>query len=96
VSLEITDDVRACWAFIWASRRTEEMVFSKDEIIISDKKRIGDPMVCTINAQKENGDSSQAIGKAYICPDLVIICVESVWKKLNHPVYPHHYEYLSY
>jgi hypothetical protein len=96
VSLKITDDVRVCQAFIEALRRTEEMVFSKDEIIISDKKKIGDPVVCTIEAQKGNGDSSQAIGKAYVYPDLVIVCVESVRNKLNDPIYPHHYEYLSY
>jgi len=94
--LQITDDVRACQAFIEALRRTEQMVFSKDEIIISDKKKIGDPVVCTIEAKKENGDSSQAIGKAYIYPDIVIVCVESVWKKLSDPIYPHHYEYLGY
>jgi hypothetical protein len=96
VSLEITDDVRACRAFIEALRRTEEMVFSKDEIIISDRKKIGDPVVCTIEAQKGNGDSSQAIGKAYIYSDMVVVCVESARKKLNDPIYPHHYEYLSY
>ena len=93
--LEITDDARACQAFIEALRRTEQMVFSKDEIIISDRKIIGDPVVCTIEAQKGNGDSSQAIGKAYIYPDMVIVCVESIRKKLNDPIYPYHYEYLS-
>jgi hypothetical protein len=96
MSLEITDDVRACQAFIEALRRTEEMVFSKDEIIISDKKKIGDPVVCTIEAIKGNGDSSQAMGKAYVYPDIVIICVESARKKSDDPIYPHHYEYLSY
>jgi hypothetical protein len=96
VSAEITDDVRACRAFIEALRRTEEMVFSKDEIIISDRKKIGDPVVCTIEAQKGNGDSSQAIGKAYIYSDMVVVCVESARKKLDDPIYPHHYEYLSY
>jgi hypothetical protein len=96
VSAEIKDDVRACRAFIEALRRTEEMVFSKDEIIISDRKKIGDPVVCTIEAQKGNGDSSQAIGKAYIYSDMVIVCVESARKKLDDPIYPHHYEYLSY
>ena len=96
MSLEITNDVRACRAFIEALRRTEEMVFSKDEIIISDRKKIGDPVVCTIEAQKGNGDSSQANGKAYIYPDMIIVCVESARKKLKDPTYPHHYEYLSY
>ncbi|MGO9136577.1 MAG: hypothetical protein ACLP9S_04215 [Syntrophales bacterium] len=96
MSPEITDDVRACRAFIEALRRSEEMFFSKDEIIISDRKKIGDPVVCTIEAQKGNGDSSQAKGKAYIYPDMIIICVESARKKLNAPMYPHHYEYLSY
>jgi len=96
VSAEIKDDVRACRAFIEALRRTEEMVFSKDEIIISDRKKIGDPVVCTIEAQKGNGDSSQAIGKAYIYSDMVVVCVESARKKLDDPIYPHHYEYLSY
>ena len=70
--------------------------FFLDEIITSDKKEIGDPVVCTIEAQKGNGDSSQAIGKAYIYPDMVIVCVERVWKKLSDPIYPHHYEYLGY
>jgi hypothetical protein len=95
VPLEITDDVRACQAFIEALRRTQEMIFSKDEIIISNKKKIGEPVVCTMEAQRANGDSSQAIGKAYIYPDMVIVCVESIRKKLNDPIYPHHYEYLS-
>ena len=93
---ELTDDVRAGQAFIEALRRSEKMVFSRDEIIISERMKIGDPVVCTIEAHKENGDSSQATGKAYIYPDLVVICMESVWKAISDPIYPHHYEYLSY
>jgi hypothetical protein len=96
VSLEITDDGRACQAFIEALRRTEEMLFSEDEIIISERKKIGDPVVCTVEARKGNGDSSQAMGKAYIYPDMVIVCVESARKKSDDSIYPHHYEYLSY
>ncbi len=93
---EIEDDVRACRAFIEALRRTEDMVFIKDDIIISDKKKIGDPLICTMEAHKGNGDSSQAKGKAYIYSDLVIVCIESVCKELMEPVHPHHYEYLGY
>jgi len=96
MSLEITDDDRACQAFIEALRRAEGLVFSKDEIIISDKRKIGEPVVCTIEALKGNGDSSQAMGKAYVYPDIVVICVESAQKKSHEPTYPHHYEYLSY
>jgi len=90
----MTDDLRACLAFIEALRRTEDMNFSKDEIKISEKKKIGDPIVCTVNAKKRNGDSSHATGQAYIYPDLVIVCIESVGKKLMEPTHPHHYEYL--
>jgi hypothetical protein len=92
----ITDDVRARRAFIEALRRTEDMIFSKEEIIISDKKKMGDPIVYTIEAHKGNGDSSHASGQAYIYNDLVIVCVESVQKALKDPKHPHHYEYLSY
>ena len=91
----ITDDLRARLAFIEALHRTENMDFSNDEIIISEKKKMGDPIVYKVEAKKTNGDSSHAIGKAYIYPDLVIVCVESVWKRLMDPTYPHHYEYLS-
>jgi hypothetical protein len=93
---KISDDIRASLAFIEALHRTEDVDFSKDEIIISEKKKMGDPVVCTIEARKGNGDSSHATGKAFIYPDLVIVCVESVWKSLRDPIYPHHYEYLSY
>lgn len=96
MSFDIMDDVRARQAFIETLRRTEEMVFSKDEIIISDKKKFGDPVICTVKARKGNGDSSQAIGKAYIYADMVIVCVETVRNKLNDSIYPNHYEYLSY
>ena len=96
MSPELTDDVRASQAFIEALRRTTDMVFFKEEIIISEKMKIGDPVVCTIEAHKENGDSSQASGKAYIYSDLIVVCVESVCKALREPIYPHHYEYLSY
>jgi len=96
VARKINDDIRASLAFIEALRRTEDMVFSRDDIIISEKIKMGDPVVCTIEARKGNGDSSHAKGKAFIYPDLVIICVESVWKTLSDPIHPHHYEYLSY
>ena len=96
MSPELTDDVRASQAFIEALRRTADMVFSKEELIISEKMKIGDPVICTIEAQKRNGDSSHAKGHAYIYPDLVIVCVDSVSKKLMEPIFPHHYEYLSY
>jgi hypothetical protein len=72
------------------------MVFFREEITISEKMKIGDAVLCTIDAQKGNGDSSQARGMAYIYHDLVIVCVESVSKKLMEPIYPHQYEYLSY
>jgi hypothetical protein len=96
MSTRITDDVRASQAFIEALRRTADMIFSREEIIISEKVKIGNPVICTIEAQKGNGDSSHAKGQAYVYPDLVIICVESVSKKFMEPTYPHHYEYLSY
>jgi len=94
--LDISIHERACQAFIEALRRSEGMVFVHDEIIISEKKKIGDPVVCAMDAQKGNGDSSRATGKAYVYDDLVIVCVESVGKRFTDPVYPHHYEYLSY
>ena len=94
--MDIAIHERACQAFIEALRRSEDMVFAKDEIIIAEKKKIGDPVVCAMEAQKENGDSSCATGKAYVYGDLVIVCVESVGKNFSEPVYPHHYEYLSY
>jgi hypothetical protein len=96
MSMKILDDVKASQAFIEALRRTADIVFSKEEIIISEKMKIGDPVICTIKAQKGNGDSCHAKGLAYIYSDLVIVCVESVSKKLMEPMYPHHYEYLSY
>ncbi len=96
MSPELIDDVRVCQAFIEALRRTEDMIFSQEELIISEKMKIGDPVVCTIEAHKENGDSSRASGQAYIYPDLIVVCVESVCKALKEPIYPHHYEYLSY
>jgi hypothetical protein len=92
----ITDDSRASQAFIESLRRTADMVFSKTEIVISGKKKMGDPVVCTIEARKGNGDSSHAKGQAYIYFDLVIVCVESVSKKSMEPIYPHQYEYHSY
>jgi hypothetical protein len=64
--------------------------------VISEKKKIGDLMVCTIEAQKGNRDSSYAKGEAYIYPDLVIVCVEIVSKQFMEPTYPHQYEYISY
>ena len=96
MSPELIDDVRVCQAFIEALRRTEDMIFSQEELIISEKMKIGDPVVCTIEAHRENGDSSQASGKAYIYSDLVVVCVESVCKSLMEPIHLHHYEYLSY
>jgi hypothetical protein len=96
VARKTNDDVRASLAFIEALRRTEDMIFSKDDIIISEKKKMGDPVVCTVEARKGNGDLSQATGKAFIYSDWVIVCVESVWKPLMDPTYPHHYEYLNY
>jgi hypothetical protein len=96
MSKRITDDERACQAFIEALCRTADMVFSKNEIIISEKKKIGDPVICTVEAQKGNGDSSHAKGQAYIYPDLVVVCIEMVWKKLMEPTYPHQYEYIGY
>jgi len=38
-----------------------------------------------VEAQKRNGDSSHAKGQAYIYPDLVVVCIEMVWKKLMEP-----------
>jgi hypothetical protein len=93
---ELIDDVRASQAFIEALRRTTDMIFSNEEIIISEKMKIGDPVVCTIEAHRENGDSSQASGKAYIYSDLIVVCVESVCKSFMEPIHLHHYEYLSY
>lgn len=96
MSPKLTNDGRARKAFIEALRRTADMVFSKEELIISEKMKIGDPIVCTIEAHKENGDSSQASGKVYIYPDLIVVCIESMCKSLGEPISPHHYEYLSY
>ena len=96
MSRKINDDERASLAFIEALHRTEDMDFSRDDIIISEKKKVGDPVVCTIEARKGNGDSSHAKGQAFIYSDLVIVCIETVWKKLRDPIHPHHYEYLSY
>jgi hypothetical protein len=93
---KINDDARASLAFIEALHRTEDMDFSRDDIIISEKKKMGDPVVCTIEARKGNGDLSHANGQAFIYPDLVIVCVENVWKPSSDPISPHHYEYLSY
>jgi len=94
--MDISVHERACQAFIEALRRSEDMVFVKDEIIISEKKKIGDSVICAMEAHKGNGDSSHASGQAYVYRDLVIVCVESVRKRFTEPVYPHHYEYLSY
>jgi hypothetical protein len=94
--MDIAIHERASRAFIEALRRSEDIVFVKDEIIISEKKKIGDPVVCAMEAHKGNGDSSCATGKAYVYGDLVIVCVESVGTRFTEPVYPHHYEYLSY
>ncbi|MGZ3597964.1 MAG: hypothetical protein ACXWMS_10430 [Syntrophales bacterium] len=93
---KINDDTRASLAFIEALHRTEDMDFSRDDIIISEKKKMGDPMVCTVEARNGNEVSSRAKGQAFIYPDMVIVCIESVWKKLGAPIHPHHYEYLSY
>jgi len=93
---KINDDMRARLAFIEALHRTEDMVFSRADITIFEKKKIGDPLVCTIEARKGNGDSPQAMGQAFVYPDLVIVCVESVRKKSMDPIHPHHYEYLNY
>ena len=87
---------RACQAFIEALRRSDDILFSADEIVISEKKKMGDPVVCAIEAQKVNGDSARATGTAYVYSDLVVVCVEDVWKILTEPIHSHHYEYLSY
>lgn len=92
----LSDDVRARQAFIEALRRTTDMTFSKEEIVISEKMKIGNPIVCTIEAHRGNGDSSQANGKAYVYSDLVVVCVESVCKAFMEPIDLYHYEYLSY
>ena len=92
----LIDDTRASQAFIEALRRTTDIIFSKEEIVISEKMKIGDPIVCTIEAHKKNGDSSDASGQAYIYPDLIVVCIESVSKAFREPIFPHHYEYLSY
>ncbi|MCX5844236.1 MAG: hypothetical protein NT022_10940 [Deltaproteobacteria bacterium] len=52
--LDISIHERACQAFIEALRRSEGMFFVLDEIIISEKKKIGDPVVCAMDAQKGN------------------------------------------
>jgi len=96
MSPKLTNDGRARKAFIEALRRTADMDFSKEEIIITEKMKIGNPIVCTIEAHKKNGVSSQASGQAYIYPNLIVVCIESVCKALQEPIYPHHYEYLSY
>jgi hypothetical protein len=93
---DITTNERACRAFIEALRRSADTVFCKDEIVISQKMKIGDPVVCTMEAEKGDGSAPYATGKAYVYSDLVIVCVESVWNKFTEPVYPHHYEYLGY
>ena len=96
VARKINADTRASLAFIEALRRTENMVFSRDDIIISEKKKTGDPVICTIEARKGNRDLPQAMGQAFVYSDLVIVCVETVRKKSMDPIYPHHYEYLNY
>jgi hypothetical protein len=96
MSPELIDDVRVCLAFIEALRRTADMIFSKEEITISEKMKIGGPVIYTIVAHKENGDSLRASGQAYIYSDLIVVCIESVCKALGEPTSPHHYEYLSY
>lgn len=89
-------DARAGEAFIEALRRTADMAFFREELVISEKTKIGDSVVCSVEAHRKNGDSSQASGKAYIYPDLVVVCIERVRKAWREPVFPHHYEYLSY
>jgi hypothetical protein len=39
VARKINDDIRASLAFIEALHRTEDMAFSRNDIIISEKKR---------------------------------------------------------
>ncbi|MCE5264417.1 MAG: hypothetical protein LLG97_12900 [Deltaproteobacteria bacterium] len=89
-------DARAGEAFIEALRRKAGLVFSEEEVVISERMNIGDSVVCTVEARKVNGESSQAVGKAYVYHDLVVVCIESVCRKWREPTFPHHYEYLSY
>ena len=87
MSPELTDDVRASQAFIEALRRTADMVFSKEELIISEKMKIGDPVICTIEAQKRNGDSSHAKGHAYISRSGYCLCRKCI-EKINGTDFP--------
>lgn len=87
-------DDRVNTAFIEAIRRTAHAVFAKEEIIISNKIKKGDPMIFTMEAKRDNGDPIQVNGQAYIYPDLIIVCVESVTHDSMETIYPHSYEYL--
>lgn len=96
MAIKTSLNARACNAFIEALYRTEKISFSKDEINISERKKIGDPVVCSIEAHKGNGEPLHVKGQAYVYHDLVVVCIETVMRKLKEPIYPHHYEYLSY
>ena len=96
MAVKTSVNTRACNALIEVLHQTEKISFSKDEINISEKKNIGAPVVCSIEAHKGNGDPLPVKGQAYVYHDLVVVCIETVRRKLMEPIYPHHYEYLSY
>jgi hypothetical protein len=95
VDPDIVIHERACQAFIEALRRRDVVIFSRNEIIISDRKKIGEPVICAMKARKGDGMLPSVTGTAYVYDDLVVVCVESVCKRSMEPIDFHHYEYLS-
>ncbi len=93
-SIVVDDRVR--YAFKEALHRICDIAFLSEEIVICDKKEMGDSIVCKISATKKNGDSVQASGMAYVYSDMIVVCVENILKAQGDRIYPNCYEYLSY
>ena len=93
-SIAVDDRVRR--AFNVALQRIDDIAFSREDIAICDKKKMGDPIVCSISAKKRNGGSAQASGLAFVYSDMIVVCIENILKAQRDRVYPNHYEYLSF
>jgi hypothetical protein len=89
-------DSKACLAFHITLQRNGESDFLKNEILVYDKKKIGNPVICQIEARKKEGNLSRATGVVYVYPDLVIVCLESLQRERYGKIdYPNNYQYFG-
>ena len=78
--LDISIHERACQAFLEAFCRSEDMVFLKDDIIISEKKKIGDPVLSQWRPKKEM-EIPRVRPAKHMCMAISLLCAWRVWGK---------------